>query len=57
MKPHKYVRKAKGYCCVWCDGPYAKWKKKTKRMSRKTERQCSKKEMALPVGIEPTSGD
>lgn len=55
MKPHKHVRKGKGYCCRWCDGPYNKWKKKTRRVTRKTERQSAKKEMEAPTGIEPVS--
>lgn len=39
------IRKAKGYCCIWCDGPYNVWKKKTnagRRAKRSDNNQCRK---------------
>lgn len=45
MKPAKYVRKAKGYCCIWCDGPYRTWKKKGRRSFRRQDKAIAKKLM------------
>lgn len=45
MKPHKHIRKGKGYCCEWDDGPYNKWKKRTHRAKKRSDRQKAKKEL------------
>lgn len=45
MKPHKYKRTGKGYCCKWDDGPYDKWKKKNKRSKKRADKNIAKKEL------------
>lgn len=61
MKPYKHVRKAKGYCCIWCDGPYSKWKKKANRQMKRADKQIAKKqiqkELEASTGLEPVLTD
>lgn len=45
MKPAQYIRKAKGYCCIWCDGHYRSWKKQGRRAFRRRDKAIAKKEM------------
>ena len=45
MKPFEHVRKGEGYCCIWCDGPYAIYKKRNTKQLRKSERQSAKKDI------------
>lgn len=52
MKPYLHVRKARGYCCDRCDGPYAKWKKIVKRSAKRTDKNLAKKQMTKDMSDE-----
>ncbi len=45
MRPFKNIRKDKGYCCWYDDGPYNKWKKREATHYRKIDRRQAKQEV------------
>ena len=46
---YPHVRKATGYCCTLCDGPYAKYKKLNKKALKKRDKDEAKKKAAQAV--------
>lgn len=46
---YQHVRKAVGYCCRMCDGPYSKYKKLCRRAIKKSDKREAKKKAAEAI--------
>lgn len=52
MRPHENLRKGDGYCCEFCDGPYAVFKKTVKRSKKRKDRQIAKRRIEKEINEE-----